>query len=226
MSVERWRFGDDPEPVLRVLGAGGVVAVPTESSYGLAVDPANPEAVRRVFQLKGRASDKPLPLVVASAEDLPPGCRLRPGLESALAELWPSALTLVLDLDPRQPLAAAAGHLTLAVRVPEHRRLRDLLTLTGPLTATSANRASERALIDPGEVSELLTGAAVPSLLVEDGRLPGGLPSTLVRVEADGWYLLRRGAVAEAVIEAAAGVPAGDAPTRSSTAFVENSADG
>lgn len=226
MKPRRWEFGDDPAPVLEVLRAGGVVAIPTESSYGLAVDPENPEAVARVFELKGRPGDKPLPVVAAAADAMPPGCRIRAGLESKLAGLWPAALTLVLNLDPQRQLAAAAGRSTLAVRVPGHRRLRELLTVTGLLTATSANRAGDRPLLDPVEVDELLAGGSGPSLLVDGGRLPGGPPSTLVRVEADGWHLLRSGAVAEAAIEATLGMPARVARPRPSTGFVENSADG
>lgn len=226
MRPRRWQFGDDPDEVRGVLAGAGVVAIPTESSYGLAVDATNPEAVARVFELKGRPGDKPLPVVVASADAMPPGCRVMAGLESKLAALWPAPLTLVLNLDPRRPIAAAAGRPTLAVRVPEHRRLRELLTVTGPLTATSANRAGGRPLLEPDEVCELLSASPTPSLLVDDGRLAGGPSSTLVRVDAGSWRLLRRGAVEEATLEAAAGVPASLGPAPPSTGFVENSADG
>lgn len=216
MTPARWCFGDDPAAVCEMLSAGNVIAIPTESSYGLAADPANPEAVARVFAIKGRSDAKALPVVASDEDRLPAGAHLRPGLESRLAALWPAALTLVLDLD--RPLAAAAGGRTLAVRVPAHEPLRSLLSITGPLTATSANRSGQAAAVTPEEIERGFRGSHAPALIVDGGKLAGGPPSTLLRVEANGWRMLRRGAVSEARIQAWL--------SGSSTAIVENSADG
>ena len=216
MSFRVWRFGDDPAVVREVVAAGGVVALPTESSYGLAVDPANPLAVEHVFRLKGRAPDKRLPVIAADRGGLPSAARVRSGIESLLAGLWPAPLSLVLDVD--QPLAAAGDGGTLAVRVPAHDDLRELLQATGPLTATSANRSGETPALEPETAGRLLRSAECTTLLVDGGRLPGGPPSTLVRVDGDRWHVLRPGALSEDWIRERVG--------RSSTAFVENSADG
>ena len=217
MTVPRWRFGEDPGPVIDVVAAGGVIAIPTESSYGLAVDPANPEAVARVFALKGRPDEKALPVVTASIDVLP--VHLHPGPETNLAALWPAALTLVLDLD--RSLAAAGDGETLAVRVPDHSGLLELLRVTGPLTATSANRSGRPPALAPGDAADLLAAGDAPGLVVDAGELPGGPPSSLVRVDGVECRVLRQGAVPEATIRTAAEAPL----AASSTGFVENSAD-
>jgi L-threonylcarbamoyladenylate synthase len=143
-----------------------------------------------VFRVKGRAPDQPLPVVLADLEQAwELGVdRLAPGLE-AVAALWPAPLTIVVPL--KSPVAASGGEATLAIRVPEHARLRELLRVTGPLTATSANRAGEPPLLDPEAAAAML--AIVGGCVVDDGLLAGGAPSTLVRWEGGGFRILRSG---------------------------------
>jgi len=177
---------------MRCLQRGGVVAIPTESSYGLSADPHNHTAVNTVFRIKGRPADKPLPVVVESVDALDSlGVELTSDLESTLRLLWPAPLTVVLPI--RQPLAATAGQTTLAVRVPQHDPLRDLLSeLKMGLTATSANPSGEEAIREPRALPVLL--GAEDSVIVDGGVLSGGEPSTLVRPEPNGWSVLRQGA--------------------------------
>ncbi|HBL29771.1 MAG TPA: hypothetical protein DD490_23290, partial [Acidobacteria bacterium] len=140
-AVPVWHPGDPVEPLRVVLARGGVLAIPTESSYGLAADPRNPEGVEAVYRIKGREGEKALPVVVADRGQLA-GLGIDPGLPllEPVVACWPAPLTVVLPL--RQPLPASAGAPALAVRIPAHEGLRALLADLGHgLTATSANRS-------------------------------------------------------------------------------------
>ncbi len=222
--VRRWRFGEPVGPLREILDRGGVLAVPTESSYGLAADPWNGEGIRAIYRLKGRAADKPLPVVAADLDQVAElGLDLRAAGTGRLGRLWPGAVTVVLPFAPGvRALPAAAGGDSVAVRVPGHAALRRLLAELGrPLTATSANPSGEAPVLEPEAAAELLTrlGAGEDAAVVDGGRLAGGAPSTIVRLgpvglaggsgEAGGHVeILRRGAVPAAEIRRRlAGVP-------------------
>lgn len=214
-TVSRWRWGDSLAILEEVLAGGGIVAIPTESSYALAVDPRDAAGVEAVVALKGRESTKPLPVVVADREQLKT-LAVRPSQPAlALTHFWPAPLSIVLATEGAWP--AAAGATSLAVRMPAHERLRKLLgALRRPLTATSANRSGQASLTDPAAVASLLGGpGARPAALVDEGILAGGAPSTLVAVEPGGVIrILRRGAFDPALL-----------PDRISAAVVENPVD-
>jgi len=185
-----WRPGDPLAPLRDLIAGGGILGIPTESSYGLAVDPASTAGVAAIYRVKERELGKPLPVVAASLAQLAilgvdfadPGARLA-------ALVWPAALSVLLPL--REPLPAAAGEPALAVRVPDHALLLALLGALGPLTATSANRSGEPPLLDPGEVERLLDGEE--AVVIDDGVLPGGPPSTLASFAGGEWQVLRAG---------------------------------
>lgn len=166
--MPRWRLGDDPRPLARLLRRGGVVAIPTGSSYGLAADPHSAEGVERIYRLKERERGKPLPLVVADLEQVA-ALGLDPAAPelAAAARLWPAPLTVVSPLRAGfgSPPAAAGGT-TLAVRVPAHEPLRAVLHALGfGLTATSANLSGEPPLVDALAVEELLARLESESLV-------------------------------------------------------------
>jgi L-threonylcarbamoyladenylate synthase len=179
-GVDRWRFGDDPRAVAAALAGGAVLAIPTESSYGLGVDPRDAVAVAAIYRLKERPAEKALPVVGADVAQL-----VALGVDPAdpaltwAATRWPAALTVVARL--LGPVPAAGGEGTLAVRVPAHAGLRELLRALGhPLTATSANPSGLSPFVDPAAVSAWLAAQSVAALVVDDGVLAGGPPSTLV----------------------------------------------
>jgi L-threonylcarbamoyladenylate synthase len=193
--VRLWRPGDPIEPLRALLARGGVLAIPTESSYGLGADPRNPEGVEAIYRIKGRERGKPLPVVVADLSQLW-DLGIDPGLPilDALVACWPAPLTAVLPI--ARSLPAAAGERSLAVRIPAHDGLRRLLAELGHgLTATSANRSGDAPIRDPQGAAELLAGLdlEMDSAVVDGGILPGGPPSTLVAIEASGPVVLRTG---------------------------------
>jgi L-threonylcarbamoyladenylate synthase len=174
--------------VREALARHGVIALPTETFYGLAVDPRDAAAVARVFALKGREAGKALLVVAASVAQVGELADLDASRAAALAGAWPAPLTVVLPV--RRPLAAVGG--TVAVRVPEHALLRSLLARVGPLTATSANRSGAPPATTAGEVAAALADEV--DLLLDGGPTPGGLPSTLIEWTGERPYVLRPGA--------------------------------
>jgi L-threonylcarbamoyladenylate synthase len=186
-----WRFGEPVAVPAAVLDRGGLLAIPTESSYGLGARPESAAGVEAVYRVKQRDRGKPLPVLIAGLDQLA-GLGIAADLPilAALSAFWPGPLTVVLPLAAAggggalagapAALAAAAGTGTLAVRIPGHRRLRELLRALGHgLTATSANRTGAEPMVDPAAAAELLAGEPA-ALVVDGGILPGGLPSTLV----------------------------------------------
>lgn len=187
----KWHWGEPLEPIRRLLARGGVLAIPTESSYGLAVDPRSRPGVEAIFHFKQRESRKPLPVVVGGTHHLEQ-LGVEPGDERllALAALWPAPLTVVVPIAADLP--AAAGTRSLGVRVPGHERLRQLLLeLDHGLTATSANVSGRPPVLEPAELMRQLS--ACDALVIDDGVLPGGEPSTVVALTATGLALLRQG---------------------------------
>ena len=182
-----WRFGEPIAPLAALLARGGVLAIPTESSYGLAVPPGNAAGVEAVYRIKRRERGKPLPVVIAGLEQLA-GLGIAPDLPilKLLSAFWPGPLTAVLPIAGAGTAGAppaAAGTGTLAIRIPGHPQLVDLLSRLGHgLTASSANRSGGEPVLDPRQAAELLAGEA--AMVVDGGLLPGGLPSTLVAAVA------------------------------------------
>jgi len=189
--VRLWRFGEPVEPLRALLARGGVLAIPTESSYALGADPRNPAGVAAIYRLKEREAGKALPVVVSGRGQLADlGVDPNLYIVERLFEHWPAPLTAVLPIARALPASAGTG--TLAVRVPDHEGLRSLLAELGHgLTATSANRSGEPPVLDPAEAAALLAGT--DSMVVDGGVLPGGPPSTLVAIEEDGLVVLRTG---------------------------------
>jgi L-threonylcarbamoyladenylate synthase len=186
-----WHPDDGVEPLRALLARGGILAIPTESSYGLAVDPRSDEGVEAIYRVKSRERGKALPVVAADLAQLVAlGMSTRDEGVRRAATVWPAALSVVAPI--LDPIAASAGERTLAARIPAHPPLLSLLAELGvAVTATSANRSGAPPLVDPAAVADLL--AAEDAVVVDGGILPGGLPSTLVAWRGSGWELLRVG---------------------------------
>ncbi|MDB5704518.1 MAG: threonylcarbamoyl-AMP synthase [Sphingomonas bacterium] len=178
-----------------MIAAGGVVAIPTETVYGLAADATESRAVAGVYAAKGRPSFNPLIVHVldrAAAERI----AVFDQAASALADaFWPGPLTLVLPLRPDAGIASlvTAGLATIALRVPAHRAMRALLEATGkPLAAPSANASGG---ISPTRAEHVLASldGRIP-LIVDDGATSAGLESTIV-MTGDAVHVLRPGPI-------------------------------
>jgi L-threonylcarbamoyladenylate synthase len=194
LRVDPARF--DPaelDPAIDVLRGGGVVAYPTDTLYGLAVDPRNPDAVARVFAVKGRPETSALTLIAANVEQAT-AAAVFTSRASALAQtMWPGPLTIVAVAKPGLAPAALAGGATVGVRVPRDAIARGLAARFGfCITATSANRSGQAATADPQTVLDELPGL---ELIVDAGEAPGGPPSTIVDAAGDVLRLIRAGAV-------------------------------
>lgn len=177
-----------------LLAAGEVVAIPTETVYGLAADPRVPGAAARIFAIKGRPDTVALPVLAPSKEaalELADG--VPPEVDQVLDRWWPGPLTVVL---PRSP-ASASWELggdpeTIGLRCPAHEGTLALLRRTGTLAVTSAN-AHGSAPLHTAESVRRAFGASIP--LVADGGRCDGQPSTVATWTADGWVILRHGPV-------------------------------
>jgi L-threonylcarbamoyladenylate synthase len=174
---------------------GGVIAIPTDTLYGIAADPFNPRAVARVFDAKGRDADRALPLVAA---DLPQVVRhLGPLTDPArrlVTRFWPGPLTLLAPAPVRLAERVTGGTGRVGVRVPACDVTRAVCAAVGhPIIATSANVSGQPPTADP-DVVERSLGDRLDYLL-DTGRTPGGLPSTIVDVTGDAPQLVRRGAI-------------------------------
>ncbi|WP_353200358.1 L-threonylcarbamoyladenylate synthase [Sandarakinorhabdus sp.] len=188
-----------------VLRAGGLVAVPTETVYGLAARADDGRAVAGIYAAKGRPSFNPLIVHVADLAQAETLALFSPLARSLAAQFWPGALTLVLPLRDGAAVAGlvTAGLATLALRCPAHPVMQALIAAVGPLAAPSAN-ASGR--ISPTRATHV--AGSLPGMMVLDaGPCAAGVESTIVAVEAEGWRLLRAGAVAVEDIVSVAGQP-------------------
>jgi L-threonylcarbamoyladenylate synthase len=185
-----------------VLRGGGLAAIPTDTLYGLAADAFKPEAVARVFDVKGRASDRALPLVAASLGQVLQYFGALPAIGALLAErFWPGPLTLVLGAPDSLPPDVTGGLATVGIRIPAHAVTTALCGACGvPLTATSANLTGEPPTDDPDSVVRAL-GDTI-DVLVDAGRTPGGAASTIVDVTGAEPRLVRAGAIAWEEVQA------------------------
>lgn len=193
------RFMDDAEGSVReaatVLRRGGLVAFPTETVYGLGAIASDERAVGRVFEAKGRPSGVPL---IVHVTDIGMAARYVAELTDkarALAErFWPGPLTLVLHRAPSVPLAVTGGGETVAVRAPAHEAALALISGLGEgIAAPSANRYNALPPVRAAHVAAGL-GQAVDCVL-DGGRCPGGIESTVVDLTATPARIIRRGAV-------------------------------
>ena len=195
------RLGSDPVGISRaaeLLRAGELVAFPTDTVYGIGCRTGDPEALARIFTAKRRDPEKAVPWLVASLDDAR-GAGFRVDERGAkLAErFWPGALTLVLP--------ATDGTGTQAFRVPGHDVALALLAAAGPLAVSSANRSGEPEALEADDVAIAFADADEPSAIVDGGRVPGGVASSVLDLSESPPRLLREGPVSRAEIEAVIG---------------------
>lgn len=207
MSAARVLDGGNPANILaaaRILREGGVVIVPTDTVYGLAASVLRPEAVQRVFEIKRRPPSMRVPILLATAADLPILVSSIPRISWKLIEaFWPGALTLIMPARPSVPDAITRGGGSVAVRVPGARTVLSLLESLGePIVGTSANVSGQPAIVHGAEALEVLPG--VDAVLVNDLDLVG-TPSTVVDLTDTMPVVTRVGAIPADAVRAAVG---------------------
>jgi L-threonylcarbamoyladenylate synthase len=178
-----------------LLRAGRVLAIPTDTVYGLACHPDDGAAAERIFAIKRRPAELQLSLLAATAEDAAGFGELGDAARRLAADFWPGALSLVVPARPPRHPAVARGIDTVMVRVPDHDLLRALLRRTGPLASTSANRHGEPPCSTAAEVVAAL-GEEVDGVL--DGGPAAGRASTIIDCSVTPPRVLRAGPLGEA----------------------------
>ena len=182
---------------------GDVVAIPTDTFYGLSADPFNLAAIERVFQIKGRPENRALPILVDSIEQAVELSRDVPDAFLTLAHrFWPGALTIVVEATHRLPLKVTGNSGRVALRWADSRITTALIgAVGGPVTGTSANLSGYPSCSNASALAEQL-GTRIP-LILDSGDTNGTLASTIVKIDGDNWSIVREGAIPNAQIEAA-----------------------
>ena len=189
------------------LQAGEVVAIPTETVYGLAADATNDAALRQIYAIKLRPADNPLIVHIADISQVANWANEFSPLAQRLAQaLWPGPFTLVLPAKSNVSLIVRANEPTVALRVPSHPLTLALLKQSGlSLAAPSANKYTQ---LSPTTAAHVTMGLGEGVAVLDGGACQVGIESTIVSVEGDDWQLLRFGMITEAEIEKIAGKPA------------------
>lgn len=178
-----------------IFRAGGIIAFPTETFYGLCVDPFNIKAIESLYRLKGRPASSPIPLIIGSMRmlELVAG-ELTPIAKKLITRFWPGPLTLVLKAKQELPDTLTAFSGTIGVRLPGSQWARRLSeTLSSPITSTSANPSGENPPVSAEAVLKYFGGYI--DLLIDGGRLAGTKGSTIVDARGDRIVIIREGEI-------------------------------
>ncbi len=197
-----------PQPALgdiaratEILKTGGVVALPTDTVYCLAASLLHPEAISRVFDIKDRATTKALPVLVADAIQMRQVAEMNPLAELLVRRFMPGGLTLILKKKAIVPDIVTGGRDSVAVRIPGQMLTLYIIKALGvPLTGTSANLSGHGSACDANEVRAQI-GDRV-DMILDGGRCPGGIESTILDLTTPMPTIVREGAVPRAELEA------------------------
>jgi len=178
---------------LEVLRAGGLVAFPTDTVYGVGAPAFDGKAVESIYTAKDRPLEKALPILIADTEDMEKVGMNIPDLAYRLASrFWPGPLTCLIPKQPTLPASVSSAS-TVGVRVPDHATARALLRAAGPMAVTSANISGQPSPSTAEEVFAQLGGRI--ALIIDGGKTPGGIPSTLVDCAGEEIRILREGPI-------------------------------
>ncbi len=199
-------FNSPPSPhiieqALACVQSGGVLAVPTDSFYALAVGISQQAALEQLRAIKGHRDHKTFPVLIGDLSQLDQLVDHVPEIAKKLMQqFWPGLLTFVLKAKPHVSTVLMSDSGTIGVRQPNDSRVCELLKLTGPLTGTSANRTGQ----PPGQsVEEAIQQLGLEiDLILDGGSTPGGQPSTVLQVEPE-LRILRQGAISQQTLQRA-----------------------
>ena len=192
------------DEAVRVLRGGGLVCYPTDTVYGIGAAAGDDAAVRRLFAVKGRSLDKPLPLLLADVSDAARVAEVTPLAKALATRFWPGALTIVMRKAVSYRSLALAGGDSVALRVPDHELVRRIVRALGePITGTSANRSGTRAPVSAAEV-EFQIGEMV-ELIIDGGQSRTRMESTVIDITHGKPEIVREGGVSRGEVEEALG---------------------
>lgn len=181
------------QEALHVIKSGGVVAVPTDTVYGIACSVNDPEAIRSLYEIKIRDCLKAIPVLIADHNQIDLVANNLNSHALKLAEFfWPGALTIIVEKNLLLPKNLTI-HQTVGIRMPDHDWLRAFIRESGPLAATSANISGETSPSSARQVLAQLDGRI--ELIIDGGECKGGISSTVVDCNADEILILREGGI-------------------------------
>ncbi len=186
--------------VASIIKNGGVVAYPTETFYGLGADPVNEKAVEKIYAIKGRGFDKPIPIIIGSPDDLPRFVVDTSPLASILmAQFWPGGLTLLFNASKSIPERLTGGTGKVGIRLSSHPTATLLAQkMLGAITTTSANRSGGPECTSAGQVLSAL-GDSIDAV-IDGGKTVGGMGSTIVDATLDPPVVIREGVIPSSLI--------------------------
>ena len=189
---------DSPEALAKakeIVAQGGIIAYPTETFYGLGADPYNKDAVKRLFELKGRGFDKPISILVKDEAALQQVVTTVPAAaEELIRRFWPGPLTIIFRASPQLPTLLTAGTGKIGVRISGNPITQKLLdTIDRPLTTTSANPSGKMSPVTAEEIASYFDDNL--DLILDGGELPGRLGSTVVDVTGGKVVIVREGEI-------------------------------
>jgi L-threonylcarbamoyladenylate synthase len=178
---------------LEILKAGGLVAFPTDTVYGVGALAFDGKAVESIYAAKDRPVEKAIPVLIGDAEDLEKvGVHIPASAHKLAVRFWPGPLTILVPKRAGLPESVSAAS-TVGVRVPDHEVARAILRAAGPMAVTSANISGGQNPMTAEEVYEQLMGRI--DLIIDGGKTPGGVPSTLVDCTTPELTVLREGPI-------------------------------
>ena len=179
---------------ITILKGGGVVAFPTDTVYGVGVDPFQPSAVQKLYQIKGRPIDKPIPILVGSVADVERVAQNLPPTFSQLADqFWPGELTLIVEAKSLPPEVTAGGD-TVGVRMPDHPLALALLQrFGGAIATTSANKSDEPPATSAAEVRSVL--GELIGIILDGGQTTTRIASTVLDLAVSPPQIRRQGGI-------------------------------
>ena len=193
IQLTKQETGEALSEISGIVTAGGIIAYPTDTIYGLGCDPTSPGALNRIYSNKGRDYEKPLLILIDKAARLKSWCDQVPATAKHLTSHWPAPLTIVLRTRTDLPLELLRGSDSLGFRVPDSPICRAICTACGgAITSTSINRSGEEPVIKPDQIAEQFGDAL--DALIDAGELAPSPPSTVVRCLGDSSELIRAGA--------------------------------
>ena len=183
--------------IRNTLKSGGVIAFPTDTYYGLGIDPYNEKAIRRIFEIKSRAYNKPLMVLISTEDQVNQLTKNRSQeAERLIQKFWPAPLTLIFNATPKLPSSLTPNTKKIAVRLPKKKWTRYLIQTAGcALTATSANKSGGENTRTASEVLQVFGNDI--DLIIDAGSAPGGKVSTLLYTTISPPAILRQGAISK-----------------------------